>query len=329
MKRTPRKFHDPIDTGYREHPPRLFTAAVEACERLENSADTEALHDFRVAARRLRTHIEAHHLGIGKRRRDKLLERLGELVSTTNPTRDHEVQRQWLERQVRRKGLPKLQREGLNLVLHAMNRSAIDHVSPTSVGREFRRIGRAFKLDRLGSLNGRGADAARGRRLSAVAASAMLKNATILRRQLGKLGSLDDVKATHRARLAVKRLRYLVEPLEPLMPGARRIIHDLKRMQDRLGDLRDLQILETHFTVKVGEAAGRWSKRLVAAGAQDARVAAITRGTPENRACYALAAGMQRIRREGRREFKALEKRWLHSGANRLLDRIEHLAKRL
>jgi CHAD domain-containing protein len=328
MRRSPPQFHDPIDAAYRQHPPDLVAAAEAAGHRLQDPADYEALHDFRVAVRRLRTHIEAHRSQLGKRRTEKLLEQLGELASATNTFRDREVQREWLMKQTRRKSIAKLQREGLGLVLNDLNGSdPPKSAQPLDLlGHNFARICRDFK-QRWTSPSGGGTNG--HDRLNTAMARAIIKHSATLRRQLAKLRSLDDVKATHRARLAVKRLRYLLEPLDQLMPGARKIVRDLKGLQDRLGDLRDLQILETHITVKVGEAAGRWSERLVAAGTEDLRVAAITRNTAENRACYALAAGMQRVRSEARREFKELHKRWLNGSADRLVDRIERVARRL
>lgn len=328
MTRKRHQFHDPVETAYREYSPRLVATAVAARERLDNPADDEALHDFRVAVRRLRTHIEAHRAQLTKRRAEKILQELRELVSTTNALRDLEVRRDWLERLARRKSTPKLQREGLELALKDLGNSDADAPVPHQIGRQFTKIARDFTVE-PGSQPPSGKSLYRGERLSAVTARAIFKHAAALRRHLSKLRTLDDVKATHRARLAVKRLRYLIEPLEKLVPGTPRIVRDLKRMQDRLGDLRDLQILETHIVVKVGEAAGRWSQHLIAIGAKDARVAAITRGSAESRACYALAAGMQRVRREERREFRGLEKRWLNGSADPLIDRIEILAGRL
>ncbi len=331
MARKRHQFHDPVETAYREYSPRLFAAAAAACERLENPADDEALHDFRVAVRRLRTHIEAHRAQLTKRRADKISQELRDLVSTTGALRDLEVQRDWLERLACHKSTPKLQREGLGLALKDLGDSdaaAANASVPHQITRQFAKIGRYFKVEPGGKPSS-GKSVYRGERLSTITARAILKHAAALRRHLSKLRTVNDVKPTHRARLAVKRLRYLIEPLEKLVPGTPKIVRDLKQMQDRLGDLRDLQILETRIIVKVGEAAGRWSQHLVAIGAEDARVAAITRGSTENRACYALAAGMQRVRREERREFRGLEKRWLNGSADPLIDHIEILAGRL
>ena len=327
MRRSPPQFHDPINAAYRQRPPDLVAAAEAAGQRLQDPTDYEALHDFRVAVRRLRTHIEAHRSQLGKRRVQKLLGQLGELASATNTFRDREVQREWLRKQTGRKNIAKLQREGLGLILNDLNGSDPKSAQPLDLlGRNFSRVCRDFK-QRWTSRSG--GDTSGHDPLNTAVAQAIIKHSATLRRQLAKLRSLDDVKATHRARLAVKRLRYLLEPLDQVMPGARKLVRDLKGLQDRLGDLRDLQILETHITVKVGEAAGRWSERLVAAGTEDLRVAAITRGTAEHRACYALAAGMQRVRSEARREFKELHKRWLNGSADRLVDRIERVALRL
>jgi hypothetical protein len=165
--------------------------------------------------------------------------------------------------------------------------------------------------------------------MTAATHAALSKNLNKFESQLGRIHSVDDVKATHRARLAVKKLRYLLEPLQSDAPGARRVIAEIKQIQDVLGDLRDLQILETQIIVEVGRAASRWSDQLVHAGARDARVAAITRGTPESHTCYALAAAMQRVRRAEQRQFDRARKRWLKGNAERLIARIEKVANQL
>ncbi len=53
-----------------------------------------------------------------------------------------------------------------------------------------------------------------------------------------------DLKALHKMRLAVKRLRYTVEVLQPLLPqmGKRRL-KMLGRLQTRLGDIHDLDVI--------------------------------------------------------------------------------------
>jgi CYTH domain-containing protein len=63
-----------------------------------------------------------------------------------------------------------------------------------------------------------------------------------LRRRLAHVRDADDDRAIHRARLAGKRLRYVLEPTEPWTPGARELIRGLKALQDASGDLHDVHV---------------------------------------------------------------------------------------
>ncbi len=60
-------------------------------------------------------------------------------------------------------------------------------------------------------------------------------------------GALYAPEALHDVRIAVKKLRYALEVARQLrMPGAASAATRLRRHQDRLGDLHDLQILSSH-----------------------------------------------------------------------------------
>ena len=77
----------------------FLQAATEARQRLEDARDREALHDFRVALRRLRSCLRAYgpHLreSVSKRRR----RRLRDLAAATGASRDAEVHLAWLHEQ--------------------------------------------------------------------------------------------------------------------------------------------------------------------------------------------------------------------------------------
>jgi CYTH domain-containing protein len=76
--------------------------------------------------------------------------------------------------------------------------------------------------------------------------------------RLGALASADDVEAAHQARIGVKRLRYLVEPLRAQLREARAVIKSLKHLQDRLGKLHDMHVLESEIAKAAeGVAAGK------------------------------------------------------------------------
>jgi CYTH domain-containing protein len=63
-----------------------------------------------------------------------------------------------------------------------------------------------------------------------------------LERRLSAVHGRPDAAVAHAARIAGKRLRYLLEPLIPSLEGARSLVRRLTKMQDVLGDLRDAQL---------------------------------------------------------------------------------------
>ena len=107
---------DSVTKAYDGLAERLFDKATAACARLDKD-DAEALHDFRVALRRLRTHLETHKEYLGRNRANRMRRSLSELVSATNTSRDFEVQREWIEQQMRGERVSQIQREGLKLIL--------------------------------------------------------------------------------------------------------------------------------------------------------------------------------------------------------------------
>src|SRR5262249_7469334 len=59
---------------------------------------------------------------------------------------------------------------------------------------------------------------------------------------LGEVRSVADAEPAHRARIDVKRLRYVLEPASARVPGVERVIEKLKALQDDLGDLHDSHV---------------------------------------------------------------------------------------
>jgi len=78
---------------------RRITAKMEqACNRLHQHSDEEALHDLRVAMRQMRSTFRAYP---GELPHDKtIIKRLKQLAGLTNPARDAEVRVVWLQEAV-------------------------------------------------------------------------------------------------------------------------------------------------------------------------------------------------------------------------------------
>src|SRR5919205_1701354 len=75
----------------------FLAQASAARERLDDPSDAEALHDFRVAIRRLRSTIRAFRRELDESVGGKARRRLRRLAQATNGGRDAEVQIEWVE----------------------------------------------------------------------------------------------------------------------------------------------------------------------------------------------------------------------------------------
>lgn len=217
-------------------------AAERAAARLRENRDPEALHDFRVGVRRLATHLKAYAPVLGRAARARRVQKLKRLLTLTNGLRDAEAGLAWLERRERALG-------GRDLAetrrLERKLRRALEDDAPRLERRALKRFRR-----QAGRLH-RGLEAAihealpAGRRrapFSAEAARVTRTCARELERRLARIRSLSDVEAQHRARIAAKRVRYL---LEEIPDGARRArtAARAKALQGLLGDIHDRSLL--------------------------------------------------------------------------------------
>src|SRR5262245_1965237 len=74
----------------------LLDQARAAADRVHDAHDTEALHDLRVALRRLRSCLRAYDAIVGAAIPKRWQRRLRKLASRTGPGRDAEVRLRWL-----------------------------------------------------------------------------------------------------------------------------------------------------------------------------------------------------------------------------------------
>jgi hypothetical protein len=89
----------------------------------------------------------------------------------------------------------------------------------------------------------------------------VLEERSTLEQEATASKSADDPGAVHRARIAVKRLRYLLEPLTDSDASARDLVGRLKQLQDVLGEAHDLQVLVDAFGEAAAEAAAERVRR--------------------------------------------------------------------
>jgi CHAD domain-containing protein len=199
----------------------------------------EGVHQARVASRRLREAVPVL-AGASKTRRkaERKIRRVTEALGTV---REMDVTVQILDEFVRRPGMP---------------RDAVEDVRAHVIAERDRR--RAVMLDRLKRVDANKLD----RRLEEVAVDLPLAalhewRDTLVSRVGQRAGRLADAihvagqmyapEHLHAIRIATKKLRYTLELVaDARVSAVRPLLGTLKRAQDTLGRLHDLQIIEHH-----------------------------------------------------------------------------------
>jgi len=213
----------------------LLAEAREQAGRVGARGDREALHDFRVAVRRLRSTLRAWRDVLGPAVRGKDLRRLRRVARATGDARDAEVLLAWLDRSVG--DLPPAHRAAAAWLGRRLEERARHPDVSSAVDRLVR------TCDRLEPRIRRARPGAAGGGFDRALAARIREHAGDVAGWLARVETSADAPLAHRARIAGKRLRYLLEPLRDT-PGAgsRDAVKALKRLQDLLGDLQDARV---------------------------------------------------------------------------------------
>ncbi|MGE0641749.1 MAG: CHAD domain-containing protein [Thermoanaerobaculia bacterium] len=293
--------------------------AEAAREALVAGDRDEALHDFRVALRRLRSLLRSHRGEFSLDYPKKPLRRMAAIARDTNPGRDAEVQLAWVESLAPQ--LTPAERTGHGeLARHlAERRDESYRKVEREIVRDFGELAddlrkrlATYRIEMRLDRRSRATSLARATR------TAIGHATTELFARLDAISSAADEEEGHVARIAAKRLRYLAEPLAPWIVEAKAPIARLKRLQDLLGELHDGQLLAAHVASSLGELESRRAHRLVAetldlAGAAPAER---PRGVPSRRRERSGLLAVARALGERRQElFAQIEKGWLGAEA--------------
>src|SRR3989441_6856044 len=218
----------------------LLDAATAARERLPDAGDAEALHDFRVAMRRLRSTLRAYQPQLEAVVPAKLCRGPRALARATGEARDVEVQISWLERQ--RNELPPARRAGLPWLMARLTQrrerayqDIRERIAP-KFDRLARRLRRALESPPA-------PDATLPPSLAALIAELLLDQGSDLERRLALIRSAGNHVEAHAARIRVKRARYLLAPVVPAAAPAAPVLRRLQQVQQLPGDLHDLHVV--------------------------------------------------------------------------------------
>ena len=302
---------------------RQLKNAETAGHRLAIGEDPEALHDFRVALRRFRSLERAYRNWVADVLPKKLRKRLQELVRSTGPARDSEVQLGWLDAQ--RAALRPNQRSGyqwLRRRLEDRQRQGYAAIR-AAVPLEFAALGALLRAA-----------------LTMPSESTPTSFAQVTGEQLKPLiaelggsfvaiGNDEEMAHVHAARLLVKRARYLLEPLAAMLPDGKELVRGLTGLQDLLGEMHDAEVLGASLGDAAAEAGAARYRAMVqqALGeGPDAFGPVARRRSDERAGLAALAQRVQAQMRGGRAGL--LEK--IHSGeVAALMQRLTDAANQL
>lgn len=221
----------------------LLRAVVRRNDRLQRGDDERALHDVRVALRRLRTWLRAMRPVLDDTVRPRIHKRLRKLARATSRARDLEVLLEWLQskRDSSVPDEPEFDAELRKDWEQAFDAAASD--ARTALADEITKLAKKlgaqlshYRVDVR--VDGRGAEST----MASLCGDLVAHHTARLERRLSAVHGRPDAAVAHAARIAGKRLRYLLEPLIPSLEGARSLVRRLTKMQDVLGDLRDAQL---------------------------------------------------------------------------------------
>jgi CHAD domain-containing protein len=296
-------------------------AASRALARLEATGHPKGLHSFRVAIRRLRSLLRAYRPWLGRVAGRKVRHRLRELTRTTSVARDTDVQIDWLVES--RSKLSGPERPGADWLLRKLQcrKQQSYRAAASDLRREF---ARAVKLIKKRIDDDRAADA---RRFSTAFLEVVEPAVAESRRRLAAITGADDRRSVHRARVQLKRLRYLVEPLRNLSAESREFLRQLKGLQRLLGELHDAHVLEGELAKAVEDAAREKARRMLHFAVDGkGKPRADARRRDESLGLVALAA---RARDSRDRLYKDLDRAWLAGRARPLLAGMDALGEAL
>ena len=220
-----------------------FTRMLHGVE----SADPEAVHRMRVASRRMRELLPVLELDAAVAR--KLGRRLRKVTRALGPLREADVLRQLVD-ELRQEGRSQKQAwRRVSEQAKTVGALAREGFSGKAAAAELRRVGR--KLERIAKDKDidRAEETRRPTRGWRWAIDARVaRRAQTLRSAITNAGGVYLQERLHEVRIALKKLRYAAE-LSADADGLRSTpdLRLLKRAQDLLGRIRDLQVLTDHI----------------------------------------------------------------------------------
>lgn len=326
-------FPQPAARAARVEALSLLRDAHDAAVRLRGSArsddaasnDDDALHDFRVAVRRLRSWLRAWEPWLDDSVSRKIVRRIRKIARATGPARDIAVHLAWLEEQ--RTDLRGRNRVGLRFLIESIASRRDDALSEAEdAARDFEALhGKLSKQLNRYCLTIQPATSHDDESFAAALAQLVKHNAETLRRRLATVHGFADQAAAHRARIAAKKLRYLIEPIARDGDDGAAIVDRLKELQDALGDLHDVHVFAEEIAEASEKAGAVQARRVARAAIEEDGAERVRRARAEDPGPGLLAIA-KRLHARGLRAFGRIQHDWLGDASAPFLDRVRAYA---
>ncbi|MGH7561181.1 MAG: CHAD domain-containing protein, partial [Gemmatimonadales bacterium] len=289
-------------------------------------ADAEAMHDFRTELRRLRTLLRAYRGPLGPAAGPGHRNALRQLASATASARDLEVQLSALA--AVESGLRPRDKVGLKWLVRLLRKAE----QQAEQRAEAKITGRLPEVsERLSkALAARAIEPSGGPTLARATALRLAALTDNLEQRLDAARTLADQAEAHAARIAAKRIRYLLEPFAATIPAAAALVAALKALQDLLGRMHDSHVLAT-TVAHHAEGAFEEHVRLETRRMREGRMP--DPGTLRKERRRDPLPGLREIaRRAGVMQedaWKEFQRDWLDRRQERLLSPLRGLARKL
>jgi CHAD domain-containing protein len=322
---------DPADTVCRTIALELLAELVERHSRLNDDRDPEALHDFRVALRRLRSWLRAFEPNLPELPR-KAGSRLRRIARASNASRDLQVQAAWLR--ARKAELSARQRHGQEWLIARLEneRRKEDARFAARFEKNMQRVTTSLETAlQRGSrslADVTGVPSPQAISFGVVLGGVVRAHADRIRLRLEAVQTSADYPEAHRARIDGKRLRYVLEPVADLV-DAEDALRRLKRLQDSLGALQDCQTLSEAIAAALPAATRARAKRLAKLARDGGLSDEALRDEERRNIESGLLALATRVHRRAQAAFSDVEQRCLGPNIDALMSAIARLTDAL
>jgi CHAD domain-containing protein len=265
---------------------------------LRTRTDTEFLHDFRIALRRLRSYVSLAKGSLSAELTDRLKSDLKRIWDLTGPPRDFDVL--LLRREEYRAMLTEELEPGLERYFERVRTrtdEAYGRLTGFMAGPEYARIMEEWqRFAELAETPAEALGAAGARPIASVAPRWLSKRLRQVADGIDAVAGGAPDERMHELRKDGKKLRYLIEILASLYPPktASRLVKQLKDFQDALGELNDLSVQETTLEDDLTRVGGRNPEYVEIAAAIGGLLTQLRSRRPALYAAYEEAAGRYR-----------------------------------